>query len=79
MATAGASLISELASESRKSAAEAVGVESTKSASNRRSSRVLLFAESVYEMFNPNTPGKAEMRNCDDKYTAMMKDRPSAS
>lgn len=34
------------------------------------------FAGSVYDMLNPATPGKAEMRNCDLKRAAMLKDWP---
>ena len=45
----------------------------------RAASRLMLFAGSVYDMLNPNTPGKAEMRNCDLKRAAMLQDRPRDS
>lgn len=39
-------------------------------------SRFRQFVGSVYDVLNPATPGKAEMRNCDLKRAAMLKDRP---
>lgn len=41
-------------------------------------SRLIRFAESAFEMLNPATPGKAEMRNCEAKWAAISESQKRA-
>lgn len=52
-----------------------IKIEQSQVRRERATSRLILFAGSVYDMLNPNTPGKAEMRNCELKRAAMLQDR----
>ncbi|QNP42263.1 hypothetical protein H9L15_07735 [Sphingomonas daechungensis] len=38
-------------------------------------SRLSAIAGQILDVLNPSTPGKAEMRNCDAKRAAMLKDQ----
>ena len=79
MATVSADLALEARADAALGANQASGAKAPAKPANRTASGLLLFAKSAFEMFNPNTPGKAEMRNCDEKRAAMLKDPAEAS